>query len=68
MKTATFRSSLFVLMSVVLIGVAGCVARTPEPQPVATMEKPADSGAQPSPPSVTEPVELETFDAFLDRT
>jgi len=55
------------VLSIALLGTAGCGARTPEAQPAATIEKPASSLPQPSPPLTTEPPSLETFDVFLDR-
>jgi hypothetical protein len=63
MKSVIRRFSLGILVCSALLSVAGCSARTSETQPVATIEKPADSG----PPLVTEPASLETFDAFLNR-
>jgi len=55
------------VLSIALLGTAGCGARTPEAQPAATIEKPASSLPQPSPPLTIDPASLETFDVFLDR-
>jgi len=61
------RFLLFILVSTVLLGVGGCGARTPETKRGAAIERPAAAVSQSGPPLVSEPADIETFKAFLDR-